>query len=439
MPAAGGLIAAALGITLATEGAPAATWGKQVEFGDIRLLGPSADVSEDGTTWMVKGGGKGTVEVLSVARGSNRAKRCVVPDPSRRRASTTATGVSPTGAVAIAWLVREGEDLRLWAASAAPGKCFGRSKALSAKGRSATLGWAIAGSKGTVLVTWAETRDDGDDRIQRYARGTAGGGFDTARTLAPSGQAPRSVVPFFIRDDRVEWSWTTRVESTIRRWAATSGPSAGRIGKPRQLAKHVQSGNSAAPSPVYGGLLTTSRGGQLAQLMLDGVLHIWARRPGGVFGEAQTVAIPPTGTSYGGATAMNASGDTVFVVEEDDEIYAVVRARTGTLSALQHLTPGDSPRVAADPQAAIDGAGRAVVVWRAQDASHEQIADSEIRVAVANRSGTFGPAGTVSSPGPFGDRGPYVATDSRGRAAIVWTRDRGEQRVLHLVRGRLGD
>ena len=433
-----GFAGIALFLVAAPSSAIAATWGNQVEFGDIHQLGPSVDVSEDGTARMVKGAGGGRVEVLSVARGSNKARRCVVPDSSKR-ASTIASGVSPSGAMAVAWLVRDGDDLRLRATSAAPGRCFARPKTLSTTGRTTSLGWTIAGPKSTVLVTWREHRGADLDPLTRFAAGPAGGTFAKARTLTPQGQTPREVVPVFIRDDRVEWSWATREGSTSRQWAATSAPRAGKVGRPLEVAKHVEPGNDPTPSPVYGSLLTTRAGRQLAELKLDGTLYIWSRRPGRVFGAAQTVAIPPTGTLYDGSSAINASGDAVFAVEEDDEIYAVVRRRDGRLSPLHHLTPGDSPRVAADPETAIDGAGRAVVVWRAQDASHEQIADSEIRTAVADTKGRFGPATALSSPGPFSDRSPYVATDSRGRAAIVWTRERGEQSVLQLVRGRLGD
>jgi hypothetical protein len=404
----------------------AATWSKPLGIGELNNLGPGPYIADDGTTRVVKGGdGKGLViEVVTLRPGSSKAKRCrVASRAGSRLEGLVGTAANRAGAMTLAWALDSEGDApdRVWATSAAPGRCFSAPQAVSPKARSGDLEWTVLGAGGTTLVHWSERRPGSDAEKHRYAVGRAGGPFGAARKLAPPGD-PFGIAPTFVKDDRVLWTWGTREgagdDGVMRRWAATSAPRAGAIGKPRQTA--ATRVGDPAPHPAHSHALTDAAGGQVAVSFQEPGLHFWARRPGRSFGDGRTVTIPDQPRPVDWKSATNAAGDVAAVVVSNGNVYAVVRRRGGTFGSLQHLNPGDVAPEARNPEVALDGEGRAVVVWDAYRPGTS--GPSDIHVAVANSAGTFGRAAMISGPELHENRWPLVDANRRGRVAISWTR-----------------
>jgi hypothetical protein len=265
-----------------------------------------------------------------------------------------------------------------------------------------------------------------------------------AKRFAPGGSAPEpiGVQPHLLRDDRVLWEWTTREKTAVgevdRRWVATSAPRAGRIGRPIQVAKRVVVDESQIePSPVTAAVLTNAQGGQVAYAgSPDNVeaerLYIWTRQPGRPFGSARSL---PLGEDPVMGGAMNGAGDAVIVIRAGDAVQAMV-GRGGRFGDLQRLGPAGDASNHGSHQAAVDGLGRAVVVWHGWEDG-----DRGIHAAAATRSGRFGPATVIAQSDRERYERPHVAVNARGQATVTWVPATYHERLdprAFVVRGRLG-
>lgn len=419
-----------------------ATWGKPLE-GEV---GYEVNVDADGTTRSINisnDGERMVLEVLVLRPGATKPKRCRIPGiPKDMGLVGPASGVShlasnPAGAMALTWNAtrEEGPD-QAWMASAAPGGCFTKAKPMT---RGFSFFNAVrVGDGGTVVAVWTESVGDGT-RVAGYATGRAGRSLGKARRFTPRGPSPEAagVMPALIGEDRVLWSWETREAGSVtRRWAATSAPRAGKIGRPLQV--HVATGGE--PSLPWPRIFTDARGGQLAFTDTpdhepDQRLFIWTRRPGRPFGAPRSIPLPATHEATG---AMNDAGDGVVAVRSGGDIYAIARRRTGRFSKLRRVTVADDPQVADAMETAIDGAGRAVVVWQ----SRNPVEGSATRIyaAAASPSAQFGPPVALSGSDRQIFEFPFVAANARGRVSLTWKSREYRSRFkpkAYLVRGKL--
>lgn len=400
-------------------------WSAPQKVGVQGGLGPSVDVDRSGTVRIFEGGERDPFEVVVVRRGRTKKVRCRVPGlTDKTPVGFSSWEVNDAGAMAIVW--NQGSK-GIRAATAAPGKCFGRPAPVGASRDRVYEGMRLSES-GRVVVYWYE-----GEHALAYATGTIGG------RLARRGVAIRTtdagfVVqnPAFIRDDRIVWSWLTleRVaddDILERMWAATSEPRAGRVGRKLELASKV----NVQPPPEDGpdsqrtlqgmDVVTDASGAQVAMRTDGGGLHVMTRKPGRPYGAPRTFGPSANATDWVSA-AINRKGTMAIAWNAGDELYAMTR-RGGTFSEPQLMSGEGHPRVADRPSAGVDASGRMALAWKSQSASAEQLAASEIRVAEAGRSGGFGPE-VILSPQERGAYDlPQLDVASNGRAAVTWSQD----------------
>ncbi len=127
--------------------------------------------------------------------------------------------------------------------------------------------------------------------------------------------------------------------------------------------------------------------------------------------------------------AANAKGFVVVAWTRSDGTYgriqASVRALNGTWPVATTLSPAEQD--AYSPAVAMDGNGRATVVWR-QDA-----ATKEIQAASRPRGGQWATAETISDEG-FDSDTPAIAADSDGNLVAAWERDNGTYTRIQVAR-----
>jgi hypothetical protein len=102
------------------------------------------------------------------------------------------------------------------------------------------------------------------------------------------------------------------------------------------------------------------------------------------------------------------------------------------------VTAADDPRTVDAMEAAIDGAGRAAVVW--QSRPPERTSNTAIYAAAANPSGQFGLPTNLSGPDRETFEFPSVAVNARGNVSITWKPRGYHSRTAPkapLVRGKL--
>ena len=105
---------------------------------------------------------------------------------------------------------------------------------------------------------------------------------------------------------------------------------------------------------------------------------------------------------------------------ETDAVWAAVKPRGDTsFAAPVELTVAGDPPGASEPDVAVDSSGNAMVVWTKADRSACRYLCGGIRAAARPAGGSFEQLGTLSPPGEPGF-GPRVALDGRGRATVVW-------------------
>jgi hypothetical protein len=425
--------------------ATAASWRQPVVVGDQGLLGPGVRVSRSGDVRVIEGGSDRHGEVVVLRHGGGRS-RCAAPLPGTF--DSVAWDANRSGAMALGWGFGEGRGR--WAVTTAQrGACFGSTQVVSPADHDADLGSVGIGGRGTAVALWRERMEAGS-RVA-YASGTAGSPLVRRGTLrAESGEDTVAYLPTFAREDRVMWTWWTRrtvgrdpFRQRVRLWFATTARRAGALGRPLKLVDRTEGGSAQPKLPSSAAILTAADRSQVAGWKADNQIHIRARKAGGRFGRTRSFDAP-TGEDSGESTqllsAIDPGGDAVFAWSAGDDIYALVRRRDGSTVPPHQLNRAGEPYVAADPTVAIDGAGRAVVAWKAQNAPREQLVASEIRVAVASRRGRFAPSRRISGTGLHANSFPTVAVNAGGQAAVAWTRyDSNDKPTLVIVaRGRLG-
>lgn len=441
----GGLLMALLVVACALP-ASALGWDKPLRLPDTMSSFPAID--RHGTIRTLESSRRHRVEAGLLGWGRRRSRRCGVPGVNQRTQFVqSAWRSNDAGQMLFGWRPG-GKHARFRIASAAAGRCFGRRVVAqpAVPRKTQFLGVSLA-PLGTVMASWASY---GQAR-ESFAIGHIGGRLRSRGHYGDPGPNLTAAAQFtFIRGDRLVRMWhrSQQVPGPGDRWRETvygsvSGPHGGRPGKLRKLAGAVGSGETLRDLQY----LTDERGGQVAGGFSDRGFRLMTRRPGHPFGKARLIrASNPFGNLV--ETAGNARGDAVFAWETDDttatyEVYALVRRRNGKVEGPTLISRGEDPKFAGDPAVGIDGQGRAIVAYVAQDAERSQLVRNQIRVAVCGRRGGFGPARSITGPPQTINRDPEVVVNARGQAAVWFGREvelPDGNLASHnlLTRGRLG-
>jgi hypothetical protein len=342
--------------------------------------------------------------------------------------------VNPAGAMSYAWMENvSGAPLKV--AAAPPGRCFRRPVAQRAFPGSARLVFLILAPLGTEIAWWIE--GSGSSARGVLGAGALGGQLRRTGTVGtPRGLSYSRSFPSIIGGDRILWTWLTRRQlegnrTTEAFWGALGGRRGGRLGRARKLVQktfRADSGETFQSMRVF----ADSAGGQVAGSVEGDEFWLMTRRPGRPFGALRK--LPTTSDGGGYAAAGNGRGDVGFAWESDNDVYALLRRRNGRVIGPRRLTPGSSPRVATNPSVAVDGAGRAIVAYQAQDAPRSQATLTDIRVVVARRGRGFGKPVTISGAERRLFQYPLVAVSAAGRAAVTWTRSEEREGELPSTR-----
>ena len=315
---------------------------------------------------------------------------------------------------------RRGDAFAIWASQDAShiyrvqvarrpaGGTWGNPKTLSAAGQHADRPQLAANANGTTVAVWR--RSDGtNDRIQ--AARWAGGAWSAPKTLSAGGQDAFAA--------RVAVDPTGGAAAVWLRYDSTGHARA-------QVARQSTGGSWTAPE-------TLSAVGQDAdepEVAVDGHANttvVWVR-----LGDQRVQsARRPAGGAWGSPVDLSASASSAqnpqVVADANGNVFAVW-LRTDTTSYLVQVAmrrasgswqPADPLSLdgqnAADPQIAVNSAGRAVAAW-----------DRASVVQAARRS----PGSSWGSPedlsaGGDGASHAQVAVDNQGNAVAVWQRAEG--------------
>jgi hypothetical protein len=172
-----------------------------------------------------------------------------------------------------------------------------------------------------------------------------------------------------------------------------------------------------------------------------------ARSAAGVLGPLETLSAGGR-SAFEPQVAVDADGDALAVWRRRDgigpcsnfgcfRIQARARSATGTLGAVQTLSPPDQDAI--EPQVAVDADGDALVVWRRRDGVGPCSSLGCFRVQARARSaaGVLRPVQTLSAAGQDVFRA-QVASDMEGDALAVWERLDGGLRIQARARSAAG-
>ncbi len=136
---------------------------------------------------------------------------------------------------------------------------------------------------------------------------------------------------------------------------------------------------------------------------------------------------PTSGAIGRGARPSTAVGRRVFVLA-CLSLAASAAAAAATVSYSGPQTLSSAGEDAALPQVAIDGSGRATIVWRRSDGSNDRI--QSVRLAA---DGTRETIRTLSAAGEDASS-PQLAIDGADRATVIWRRSDGSNERVQSVR-----
>lgn len=132
------------------------------------------------------------------------------------------------------------------------------------------------------------------------------------------------------------------------------------------------------------------------------------------------------------SVAMNAAGDAIAAWQRSSGpgLFAQASLRPAGASFSAPLTLGPAgPATLGPPQAAIDGAGNAIVVWQQPDSL---MPNTIVRAAVRPAGGTFGEPVTLSATGAVSAH-PQLALNPAGDAVVVWDRVAGLDAIVQAA------
>jgi hypothetical protein len=423
--------------------APAAgAWDRPLRLSDTFSSFPAID--RHGTIRILQSTRRHRVEAGLLGWGKRRFRHCGVPGVKHdTEFLQSAWRSNAAGAMLFGWRA-QAKHPRFRLATATPGHCFRRHTVIQPAVPKETRFFGILlAPLGTMVADWSLYGRAGEF----FATAPIGGVLRRRGNYAPRRPDLQLRAPFtFIRGDRLVRTWYSKEElagkgpryrETV--WGAVGAPRGGPAGKPRKLAEAVGSSGATFEAMQY---VTDSRGGQVAGGFSSGGFRVMARRPGHPFRRGRVFPASTDSTSSVKA-AGNVRGDAVFAWESGhDDVYALVRRRNGKIVGPKLISPGDAPRYASDPSVGIDGAGRAIVAYKAQEAESSQLSRNQIRVAICGRRRGFGRATSITGPPTKINLYPEVLVNTRGQAAVWFERffEQADGNFTHhdyMVRARL--
>jgi hypothetical protein len=418
------------GSLLALAGAgPASAWERPVPLSDTMSSAPAID--RHGTIRVLQSTGRHRVEAGLLRWGKRGFLHCGVPGVKRNTAFLlSAWSSNDAGAMLFGWSA-QAKHPRFRIASSVPGRCFrARTVSQAVVPKQARFFGILLAPLGTMLASWFRDNELG----ALLAAGPVGGKLRRRGKAEPPRPELGLTDSSIVAGDRLLWTWDGkqqlagsggRYRETV--WGALGGRRGGPPGKARKLAQvvgHTDPGYADSGVTLAGTqYVADAGGGQVAGGFTRGGFRLMARRPGHAFGRARVFAASSL-TPSGVVAAGNGRGDAVFAWESGyDDVYALVRRRSGKVVGPTLISPGSAPKYAARPSVGIDGAGRAMVAYVAQDADPSQLVRNQILVAICGRRRGFGSATSITGPPQAVNQYPQVVVNASGQAGVWFERD----------------
>jgi hypothetical protein len=331
------------------------------------------------------------------------------------------------GNAVVAWSRYDGSNYRIQARRRTASGSLSAVKTLSEAGQNARDPQLAVDPDGNAVVVW--TRSDGANYRIQARRRSASGSLSAVQTLSPAGQDAGSPQVAVDPDGNAVVVWIRSDGANFRIQARRRAESGG-LSAVQDL--------SAAGQHAEGPQLAMDRSGRALVVWqrYDGThIRIQARRrtASGNLSAVQTLseagqnAVKPQ-------VAVDPDGNAVVVWEgglsSDHRIRTRRRTAAGTLSPVQILSPAG--QFAENPQVAVDGNGKAVVVWTLFDGANNRI-QARRRAA----AGSLSAVQTLSAAGQDANN-PRVAVDQLGNAVMAWERFDGAYYRVQAGRLRAG-
>jgi hypothetical protein len=319
--------------------------------------------------------------------------------------------MDPDGNAVVVWQRYDGTRYRIQARRRTASGSLSAVKTLSEAGQNASDPQLAVDPDGNAVVVWIRS-DGANYRIQARRR-TAAGSLSAVQTLSPAGQNADSPQVAVDRNGRALVVWS-RYDGAIFRIQARRRTAAGGLSAVQTL--------SAAGQHAQAPQVAVDRNGNalVVWYRFDGTNYlIQARRrtASGGLSAAQTLSEAGQ-NAVNPQVAVDPNGNAVVAWEgglsSDHRIRTRRRTEAGTLSPVQILSPAG--QFAENPQVAVDGNGRAVVVWTLFDGANNRI-QARRRAA----AGSLSAVQTLSAAGQDADN-PQVAVDQLGNAVMAWDR-----------------
>jgi hypothetical protein len=336
-----------------------------------------------------------------------------VVSPHGEPASSPKVAIRANGDALIVWASSDGGSNTLLKARArSAAGTFGPVHTLSPAGQDVLFYQVAMDADGDALVVWLQ-----QDRFTTYRRVarplSAAGMLGPQQGLSPAHHDGASA-PLFAMDAHgralIVWPREDRIQGRSRSSAGVLGPIralslAGRnVGGPHPVAMNAKG------DALVAWTRRSRRGGAYT-------IEARARPAAGVFGPIEMLHTAEL--VFNCQIAISASGDGLFVWEIYDgsnrRIQARARSALGVLGPVQNLSPPG--QVGSDPKVVMNGDGSALVVWqRWLDGVEPPV---QVQARTRSADGILGPVQTLSQPVQDGSY-QQAATDGRGRALVVW-------------------
>lgn len=334
--------------------------------------------------------------------------------------------INENGDAIFAWVRSDGTNQRVQIRTRSAAGTFSSVQTVSPAGFDAHWPAVAIDAGGNALVAW-QGHDGTFFRVRARTR-SAGGSLGPMQTLSPAGEAGwspriameptgRAIVTWYRLDTDSNYRVQMRERDAAGTWSAVQTIS--ELGVSAQNPQIALMPNGAA-------MFVWTRGGT------NILVQARKRSVNGQLGNVQTLSEPGQ-NALGARLAVDGSGTTIFTWYRSDgtdlRVQARTRSSTGTLSAVQTLSPAGAD--SSYPNVAVDPNGNAIVVWERFNGT-TGYAQARVRAP----DGTLGSVRTLGSAPEDGLR-PVVAVDPDGRAAIAWAGHDGADWRIFTARATL--
>lgn len=324
--------------------------------------------------------------------------------PSGESALEPRVAMNGAGRAVAIWVQLSSQRI-VEAASRTPQGSWGAAEPISIPGHSATEVDVAIDPAGNAVAVWTQY-DETSDYIVEAATMSPGGGWGPAVELSKPGNnawGPKVVIDPAGNAVVAWYRWNDADDTIVQ--VAEKKPGQG-WGEPKDLS--AEGASSHSPE------LAVSAERAVIVWRSDEIVEASVKEAGGSWEEPVELSEPGAGWPV---VAMGLKGAALAAWSTETPDGLVVEV--ATLSAGGAWTePGtiSGPLLvdSAEPEVAVDQAGRAMALWRAWDGTAPVIES-----AAGTLGGVWGAPVTISPPEAWA-RHPQVAIDSAGNAAAVW-------------------